>query len=312
MRRVFSAELNAWRASREGSEVTRGAKDEVTRVGTRARSARLEVHEELNDAGHSSASGVMAGGWHAHEHSSIGERSEVAIIGVEGQRATAANGRARWHGATSRRPLVAAPGLASRPRHTAVLAVCAVIPIFRHPYPPLAALALCCSASTIHIGCSATHPRCRAASSTQNKPPSHHPLALPSLFSITGALELDDQSIARNGFCPHNPVPQGKGETAAPAAPAARGTHILTHPFQWFPEIEHHAPGVPIILVGTKLDLRDDERQRSILAQRRQAPITYEQGMQVAKEIRAVKYLECSALTQRNLKSVFDEAIRYA
>ena len=80
---------------------------------------------------------------------------------------------------------------------------------------------------------------------------------------------------------------------------------------QWYPEIEHHAPNVPIILVGTKLDLRDDENTKESLRQKKMAPITYETALQCAKEIKATKYLECSALTQRNLKNVFDEAIRY-
>ncbi|KAJ3072950.1 Rho GTPase protein rac1 [Podochytrium sp. JEL0797] len=46
------------------------------------------------------------------------------------------------------------------------------------------------------------------------------------------------------------------------------------------------------------------------LRDRRMSPITFQQGMQCCKEIGAVKYLECSALTQKGLKNVFDDAIR--
>jgi len=79
---------------------------------------------------------------------------------------------------------------------------------------------------------------------------------------------------------------------------------------KWYPEVSHHCPNTPIILVGTKVDLREDQGTIEKLAQKKQSPISYEQGLQMAQEIGAVKYMECSALTQTGLKAVFDEAIR--
>jgi small GTP-binding protein len=79
---------------------------------------------------------------------------------------------------------------------------------------------------------------------------------------------------------------------------------------KWYPEISHHAPSTSIVLVGTKLDLREDPATIEKLRDRRMAPIQYSQGVAMAKDIKAVKYLECSALTQKGLKTVFDEAIR--
>lgn len=79
---------------------------------------------------------------------------------------------------------------------------------------------------------------------------------------------------------------------------------------KWFPEISHHAPNIPIILVGTKLDLREDPKVLKSLSDKKMAPIQFTQGVGIQKEIGAVKYLECSALTQKGLKNVFDEAIR--
>ncbi|KOB65820.1 Small G protein [Operophtera brumata] len=75
-------------------------------------------------------------------------------------------------------------------------------------------------------------------------------------------------------------------------------------------EVRHHCPSTPIILVGTKLDLREDKDTIEKLKDKKLAPITYTQGLGMSKEINAVKYLECSALTQKGLKTVFDEAIR--
>uniref|UniRef100_F6PNQ0 Uncharacterized protein n=1 Tax=Ciona intestinalis TaxID=7719 RepID=F6PNQ0_CIOIN len=79
---------------------------------------------------------------------------------------------------------------------------------------------------------------------------------------------------------------------------------------KWHPEVAHHCPETPVLLVGTKLDLRDDADTVNKLAEKKLSTITTTQGLQMAKELGAVKYQECSALTQKGLKNVFDEAIR--
>jgi GTPase SAR1 family protein len=60
--------------------------------------------------------------------------------------------------------------------------------------------------------------------------------------------------------------------------------------FQWHPEISHHAPNIPMVLVGTKLDLREDADTIQKLRERRMTPIAYQQASQMAKDIGAVRY----------------------
>ena len=61
------------------------------------------------------------------------------------------------------------------------------------------------------------------------------------------------------------------------------------------------------MIVGTQIDLRDDSQVIEKLARQKQRPVTSEQGERLARELGAVKYVECSALTQKGLKNVFDE-----
>ncbi|GAQ88691.1 Ras-related small GTPase [Klebsormidium nitens] len=77
---------------------------------------------------------------------------------------------------------------------------------------------------------------------------------------------------------------------------------------KWIPELKHYAQNVPIILVGTKLDLRDD---RQFFEDHPGAtPITTAMGEELSRTIGAAAYLECSSKTQQNIKAVFDTAIK--
>uniref|UniRef100_A0A0A9XI07 Ras-like GTP-binding protein RhoL n=1 Tax=Lygus hesperus TaxID=30085 RepID=A0A0A9XI07_LYGHE len=70
---------------------------------------------------------------------------------------------------------------------------------------------------------------------------------------------------------------------------------------KWCPELKHHCPNVPIILVGTKSDLRDDPNVDCL---------TPSDGRKLRRKIKALKYMECSAIKQENLKEIFVEAVR--
>ena len=59
-----------------------------------------------------------------------------------------------------------------------------------------------------------------------------------------------------------------------------------------------------MLFSGTKIDLREDKEALQALADNGHSPIKREQGQKLANKIRSVKYLECSALTQRGLKQV--------
>ena len=69
----------------------------------------------------------------------------------------------------------------------------------------------------------------------------------------------------------------------------------------WKAEFSAYCPDVPIILVGSKVDLRCKERILSI---------TVDEGRTMAKKIRAVKYMEISSLQLRGVTELFDEVVR--
>lgn len=79
---------------------------------------------------------------------------------------------------------------------------------------------------------------------------------------------------------------------------------------KWAPEINHYCPGVPYIIVGTKTDLRNESHVTNTLQAQGTTPITKEAGEQMAKDIKAICYVECSAMTQEGLKEVFDRVIK--
>ncbi|KAM4850020.1 rho-related GTP-binding protein RhoD [Urocitellus parryii] len=81
---------------------------------------------------------------------------------------------------------------------------------------------------------------------------------------------------------------------------------------RWYPEVTHFCKGVPIIVVGCKTDLRKDKALVNKLRKTGSEPVTYQRGLEMARSVGAVVYLECSARLDENVHEVFQEAAEVA
>ncbi|XP_008050104.1 transforming protein RhoA-like [Carlito syrichta] len=81
---------------------------------------------------------------------------------------------------------------------------------------------------------------------------------------------------------------------------------------RWTPEVKHFCPNAPVILVGNKKDLCNDEHTKRELAKMKQEPVKLEEGRDMASGIGALGYVECWAKTKDGVREVFEMAARTA
>ena len=72
-----------------------------------------------------------------------------------------------------------------------------------------------------------------------------------------------------------------------------------------YPEISHNCPNAPIILGGTKFDLREDSEIIKKLSAKKQSSISYEQGIQMTKDINAIKIYGMIFTHSKRIKITF-------
>jgi len=70
------------------------------------------------------------------------------------------------------------------------------------------------------------------------------------------------------------------------------------YPEQWLPELKHNCPRTPVLLVGTKADLRNDIATIEQLRKSNMEVVSNQEAQELQKKSQLVFYSDCSALTR--------------
>ncbi len=77
---------------------------------------------------------------------------------------------------------------------------------------------------------------------------------------------------------------------------------------QWVPEMKAYCPRVPYVIVGCKSDLREDAARIQEMNEKGQTFVEFKEAEDMAENVGARGYLECSAKTRDGVSDVFDWA----
>ena len=118
-----------------------------------------------------------------------------------------------------------------------------------------------------------------------------HSISVFFLFSLTGQQDFDEI----------RPMPYTGTDVFLLCFSVDNRNSFRNIKAKWKPELKQHQPKVPILLVGTKCDLREDKNCDCI-------PLS--ECQKLAEQIGAYKYDEVSAMKNYGVRQAFEDAIR--